>query len=281
MYKALSLSTLLGSAMILTACGNSDDSNQEMTMDNNINNTYEQNEHDVNHQEEALDSTHNDDENAFNNEEGKREEIEPLYKLDNSEIRPIDDAEKQVVLLTIDDAPDHYSVEMAESLKELDAGAIFFVNGHFLESEQGREDLQHLHDLGFEIGNHTMTHQDLSTLSEDEQYEEIVQLNDLIEEVIGERPRFFRAPFGKNTSYSTQLVKEENMQWMNWTYGYDFVEEYMEKEALTDVMIDAPELRNGANLLMHDREFTKDALENIVRGLREKGYDIVAPETIE
>ncbi|WP_078576061.1 polysaccharide deacetylase family protein [Salipaludibacillus agaradhaerens] len=275
MYKALSLSIIAGSALMLTACANGDDPNQQTTtIDNDTTNAYEQNNQEVNNQEEAV--------NIANNDEGnEEEESEPLYKLDNSEVRPIDDAEEQVVLLTIDDAPDNYSVEMAESLKELDAGAIFFVNGHFLESEQGRADLQHLYDLGFEIGNHTMTHQDLTTLSEEEQYEEIVELNDLIEEVIGERPRFFRAPFGKNTSYSTQLVEDENMQWMNWTYGYDFVEEYMEKEALTDVMVNAPELRNGANLLMHDREFTRDALEDIVRGLREKGYDIVAPETIE
>ncbi|UTR15239.1 polysaccharide deacetylase family protein [Salipaludibacillus sp. LMS25] len=281
MYKTLSLSVLFWSAMILTACENEEGPHQQTTINNNMNNGYEQNDHGVNNQEEVIDANGHDEEDTSNNKEKEKEEVESLYKLDNSEVRPIDDADEQVVLLTIDDAPDHYSVEMAGNLKELDAGAIFFVNGHFLESEKGREDLQHIYDLGFEIGNHTMTHQDLTTLSEDEQYEEIVQLNDLIEEVLGERPRFFRAPFGKNTDYSKQLVKEENMQWMNWTYGYDFVEEYMEEEALTDVMIDAPELRAGANLLMHDREFTKDALDNIVIGLREKGYEIVAPETIE
>ena len=135
--------------------------------------------------------------------------------------------------------------------------------------------------MGFMIGNHTMTHPNLKKISEAEQREEIVGVNDLVEEVTGERPQFFRAPFGMNTDYSKTLAIEEGMLLMNWSYGYDFEREYMTKEKIADIMVNTELLRNGSNLLMHDRDWTADAMEDIVKGLRDKGYEILDPHLIK
>lgn len=212
------------------------------------------------------------------------EEIkEPLYKLNEATwgFHPIDDADAKVVLLTFDDAPDKRALDMAKTLKELDAPAIFFVNGHFIDSDEGKADLKEIHDLGFPIGNHTKTHADLQQLSEADQKEEILFVSDTVEEVIGERPKFFRAPFGQNTDYSKALVKEEGMLLMNWSYGYDWEKQYMDADAIADIMVNAKELGNGANLLMHDREWTADGLKDIVEGFREKDYSFIDPDTIK
>ena len=198
----------------------------------------------------------------------------------NWTIQPIDTANDQVVLLTFDDAPDEYAVEMAQLLKQLGVKAIFFVNGHFIDTAEEQQKLKTIHELGFEIGNHTYNHALLRDLSEAEQREEIVKLNDLIEEVIGEKPVFFRAPHGVNTDYSHQVIEEEGLIAMNWTYGYDWVDGYLEKDALTDIMVNSPYLNKGANLLMHDRSWTYEALAGIVEGLRNKGYEFVDPDTI-
>lgn len=251
-----------------------DENNQATENNDSINDDNSNDVVEENNNQENSDQENNDEQTA-------EADTEPMYEMDGPTVRPIDDADAEVVLLTIDDAPDNHGPEMASILQELDAGAIFFVNGHFIQSDEGKEQLQEIYDMGFEIGNHTMNHPNLSDLSEEEQYEEIVALNDLIEEVIGERPRFFRAPFGVNTDYSKELMEEEDMQWMNWTYGYDFDPDYMEKEALETIMVETELLTNGANLLMHDREFTMEALEGIVEGLREKGYEIVDPASIK
>jgi peptidoglycan/xylan/chitin deacetylase (PgdA/CDA1 family) len=125
-----------------------------------------------------------------------------------------------------------------------------------------------------------MTHKSLRQLTEEEQYEEIVPLSERIEEITGERPRFFRAPFGTNTDYANELVKQEGMILMNWTYGYDWEPEYMDAEALADIMVNTEYLSSGSNLLMHDREWTKDALAEIVKGLQAKNFDILDPALI-
>lgn len=287
--KKLSIS--IATLLFITACGSENNDNEningnELSLEEN--NTDNQMENESNNEvEEQNDNEIDDEQNEENNEENQEdveveEEPEILYELHSDHtVRPIDDADEQVVLFTIDDAPDNHGVEMAEILLDLDVPAIFFVNGHFISSDEGASQLQEIYEMGFEIGNHSMSHPNFNDISEEEQYAEIVDLSDMIEDITGERPRFYRAPFGVNTDYSKQVVEEEGMQWMNWTYGYDYFAEYMEKDALADIMVNTELLRNGANLLMHDRDFTKEALEDIVGGLREKGYGFVDPDTIQ
>lgn len=207
---------------------------------------------------------------------------EPKYVLNEDlwTIEPIEDStESQVALLTIDDAPYGNALDMAETMQEKGVSAIFFVNGMYLD-EDGRQVIQTLHDMGFEIGNHTQNHPNLSELTIDQQRNEIVETNDIIEETIGIRPRFFRAPFGVMNADTYTVLDEEGMTAMNWTYGYDWEEQYQNPENLTNIMVNAPELNHGANLLMHDRTWTRDALGDIIDGLAEKGYSFVNPSEL-
>ena len=208
---------------------------------------------------------------------------EPQYRINpaNWSAQPIADASEKVVLVTIDDAPDKHAMEMAETLKSQNVPAIFFVNGHFLDTDEEKQQLKKLHEMGFAIGNHTNSHPNLRDLTEQQQADEILQLNETIEQIIGEKPEFFRAPHGANTDFSKQLVQDQGMVLMNWTYGYDWEQQYRDAQSLTDIMLNTEFLNNGANLLMHDREWTSEALPDIIQGLKDKGYSFVDPESIE
>lgn len=208
---------------------------------------------------------------------------EILYELNpaNWALQPIDDANPKAVMLTIDDAPGKYAFEMAKTLKALNAPAIFFVNGHFIDTDEEKANLKAIVEMGFAIGNHTQTHANLKNSTEEQQREEIIKVNETVEAIIGEKPIFFRAPFGVNTDFSRNLVQEEGMLLMNWTYGYDWEKQYMDATNLTDIMVNTEYLTNGANLLMHDRKWTAEALTGIVEGLRAKGYDFIDPQTIK
>lgn len=261
--------------IFLISCSNG--KNKEQAVNNDV--TEEPNE-------QIADETVNEDEvneNVIEVEEIE-EQRDVLYEINDKtwSLDPLEESiNDQVVLLTIDDAPDKYALQMAQTLKELDVPALFFVNGHFLETDEQKEILKQIDELGFVIGNHTYSHRSLHDLSEAEQLEEIVKVNDQVEAIIGKRPLFFRAPFGQNTDYSRSVIKDEQMVSMNWTYGYDWNKQYMDKESLTHIMVNADELRAGANLLMHDREWTNDALKDIVTGLREKEYEFIDPNTIK
>ncbi|CAM4046074.1 polysaccharide deacetylase family protein [Lederbergia lenta] len=271
---------MLAVIFILSACGSqpttvdkSEDEPKQETANNQSEQSNDKQEIEKTDKEEKPETT----------EENEKVETKPTYRMNENTfaLEPITDANPKVALITIDDAPDKYALEMAKTLKALDAPAIFFVNGHFIHSEEKEEIIKQIHELGFTIGNHTYSHADLKTLSIEEQNEEIMSVSDKVEEIIGERPKFFRAPFGSNTDESRQLASEEKMLLMNWTYGYDWESQYMTKDALADIMVNTDLLQDGANLLMHDREWTNAALEQIVNGLREKGYELLDPALIE
>ncbi|WP_010097938.1 polysaccharide deacetylase family protein [Ornithinibacillus scapharcae] len=279
--------------IVLSSCNSA----EEKTSDENV--STKQNQDKVGQEpkqsnEEKTDVSPDVEEKNGEDQKELAERQKSLYRVsENWSLVPIEEGtNEKVVLLTIDDAPEKYSLEMAKTLKELDAGAIFFVNGHFIDTPEEQEMLKEIHEMGFVIGNHTYSHVNLGAIENnpDKQREEIIKLNDLIEDIIGERPKFFRAPHGVNTELSKQIAIEEQMVLMNWSYGYDYFTPYMDKEKLTEAMVSGkgPEvdvpyslLKPGANLLMHDREWTNAALKDIVLGLREQGYEVLDPHEIK
>ncbi|HEX6923612.1 MAG TPA: polysaccharide deacetylase family protein [Bacillales bacterium] len=215
----------------------------------------------------------------------KEKPLKPKYKMtENYYIEPIGDADPKVVLLTIDDAPDEHAVEMAKTLKELNAPAIFFIMGTFIDNKEGKQKIEKIHEMGFPVGNHTVTHPTLSQIPKEEQKEEIIPVYKELKKLTGEPVKFFRAPHGDNTDLSDKLAAERDVLVMNWSYGYDWHSEYQDPEALTKIMLHPdPEglLRNGAILLMHDRDWTAKALDDIVKGLRKQGYKILDPALLK
>ena len=273
LYKSLLLS-----ALILAGCKSeapASENDEETPVDDST---------ELVNDESAEDTDETDEDAASEDETEEEEEVTYKYKI-NPDIFSVEnieesDEEEKLVLLTFDDAPYGNAMEIAEALVERDVRAIFFVNGMYMEEDEGFETMQKIHEMGFEIANHTHTHAKLDEYSEEEQFEEIKKTNDIVEEAIGSRPRFFRAPHGVMTDYTEQVIAENGMSWMNWSFGYDWMVDYQDGAALTDITLNAPELGMGSNILMHDREWTADAVPGIVDGLIEQGFTIVDPALI-
>lgn len=203
----------------------------------------------------------------------------------SSEIYPLNERQNEDVLLfTFDDAPNlpnSDTLRIAETLKELDANAIFLVNGMYLESEEGRQIARQIHEMGFELGNHTYGHPNLRDLSYEDQYYELNRTNELIAEVTDGAPvRWMRPPFGLFDMDTILICNELGMQLMTWSFGYDWMENYFDGQLLTEVSLDNDYLRSGANILMHDLPWTADAVRGMIEGYRNQGYYIVDPYLI-
>ncbi|UUX34301.1 polysaccharide deacetylase family protein [Fundicoccus culcitae] len=203
----------------------------------------------------------------------------------SSEILTLNEAsDSRVLFFTFDDAPqepDSYALEIAQTLKAHDVNAVFLVNGMYLKSDKGREITRQVHEMGFEIGNHTTTHPFLHELSYDEQYSELLITNELIEEITQDRVRWFRPPFGSYNLDTVHAANELGLQLITWTFGYDWMDEYLESTALTHISLTTDHLKAGANVLMHDRPWTLKALPQIIQGYRQQGYHIVDPYIIK
>ncbi|MER2062287.1 MAG: polysaccharide deacetylase family protein [Aerococcus urinaeequi] len=196
-----------------------------------------------------------------------------------------EDANPNVVLATVDDVPRKLpetptsSVEEAQAMADRGIYGIFFVNGMYLQGEdgeEGRQALKEIADMGHVIGNHTLTHYSLDQVPDEETLRhEIIGNQDIIEEVVGYRPQFFRPPHGIEIPELEGILEEENLVSMNWSYGFDWDENYSDPATLADVMVNTEFLSPGANLLMHDLTWTNEAMPAILDGIQAKGYEFV------
>ena len=149
----------------------------------------------------------------------------------------------------------------------------FFMTGGWVESYP--EDVKAISDAGHDLGNHSENHKQMSQLSAEECKDEIQKVHDKVKELTGKDMFLFRPPYG---NYNDTLIEAANglgyhvIQWdvdsLDWKdYGAD---------AIVSKVVDHPHLGNGSIILMHNgATYTKDALEQVITGLTDKGYEIV------
>ena len=136
------------------------------------------------------------------------------YEIDNTVLeRNIDSLKnKKLIALTFDDGP---TWELTENfIKELDkrnAKVSFFMVG---ERAMNQEKLVKLiHSKGHTIGSHTYDHKNLNNLEDEEIEFEINYTNQILENIIGEKIKYIRPPYG---IYTKELLNKFNMTFILW-----------------------------------------------------------------
>lgn len=187
----------------------------------------------------------------------------------------------KVVLLTFDDGPKEEALltSMLDTLDKHAAKAIFFVNGYRVK--QNPSLLELIHERGQTIGNHSWDHINLKNENTDVAEKQIGSLQAEIESLIGEKPLFFRPPFGSGGNVVKEIVKKHGMLYMTWSNGsldWDKSTKNKPDEVIRNVM---EQLHPGANILMHELKWTDEALDELLTKLENKGYSFIDPATIE
>jgi len=117
------------------------------------------------------------------------------------------------VVLTFDDSCKSQATFVAPLLKKLGFNATFFISEAFSFASRKDiymtwEEIKELHDQGFEIGNHTKTHQDMRRLSEEAINSEIEHIDQQCKKHGIPVPRSFAYP-GYHTSATVVKVLKE------------------------------------------------------------------------
>lgn len=266
--------------LIMTGCGSKEETKEDASQVIDLPISPVQEEKAIENQDGDSSTEENSTSNEEQSGDSAVEETEPeiqYYVNDKYFIKPVNDEDNnKVVLLTFDDSPAGDSTyEILDILDKYNAKAIWFVNGYYADRNQ--ELLKEIHDRGHLIGNHTWWHKNLKELDAETTREEIVSINDLVEEVTGVRPSYFRAPYGVYTSEAKKVLKEENMQYMNWTWGSLDWELETAEEIAKNVI---ENIHKGANILFHDKRITAEALDSILQKLQEEGYSFVLPTEV-
>ncbi|MFJ8778430.1 MULTISPECIES: polysaccharide deacetylase family protein [unclassified Streptomyces] len=122
----------------------------------------------------------------------------------------------RTMVLTFDDGPDpRYTPHILDTLAEHDVRAMFFVCGEMAVDNQDL--LARMSDEGHVVGNHTWSHPLLTRLTRSRIRSEMERTCDVIEDAYGERPEWFRAPYGAWNRAAFQLGAELGMEPLAWS----------------------------------------------------------------
>lgn len=217
-------------------------------------------------------------------------EIKEYYvDMKNFRIHPKDkDSKEKIVLLTFDDGPKgKVTLQILDILDKYQAKSIWFINGFnygwdYKASPEKAENfkalVKEIHRRGHIVANHTWEHENLRKLSPDKQRKEILSMNELLTDITGEKVKYFRPPFGAYSDIQKQLMVDENMQSINWSVGsLDW--EHKEPQKVVDQVVST--IHNGGNILMHDLPVTAEALDPLLKKLKEMGYSFVLPTEVQ
>ena len=187
------------------------------------------------------------------------------------------DASRKLISFTFDDAPGKTLENILavfagfnEENPDCKANATFFCNGYFIDASSAQT-LLAAKALGMELGNHSFSHPDLTSLTDETLREEIDKTDELLEKADGKNRHLFRAPYGKINEQVKAAVETPILDWtidtLDWT-GVTADEIY---DTVWNKRF------SGAIVLMHDGYLeTVDALKRLLPDLKADGYQVLS-----
>ena len=128
---------------------------------------------------------------------------------------------------------------------------------------------------GHDLGNHSDNHKQMSRLSKEQCIEEITSLDEKVRKLTGIDMKLFRPPYGDYNNTLVSAARECGHYTIQWDVDSLDWKDYGVKSIVKEV-VNNKKLDNGSIILMHNgAKYIPDALEAVITGLQEKGYEIV------
>lgn len=149
----------------------------------------------------------------------------------------------------------------------------FFMTGEWVEKYP--ECVKILVEKGHDLGNHSATHPDMTTLSKEKQKEQILSVHNAVKELTGYEMELFRPPYG---AYNNDLIRtcyEIGYYPIQWDVDSLDWKDY-EPERIISNVCEHDSLGGGSIILCHNgAKYTAEALDEMLTNLENQGYEIV------
>ncbi|WMJ24067.1 polysaccharide deacetylase family protein [Paludicola sp. MB14-C6] len=181
--------------------------------------------------------------------------------------------DEKKIYLTFDEGYENgYTAKILDALKEKDCKAVFFVTMPYVKANADL--IKRMIDEGHVVGNHSVRHKSMPTLTSDEAAKEITELHNYMVENYNYHMTLFRPPMGEWSTRTLVIAKELGYKTVLWSYAYldyDTNNQMGVEKAFPRVTGAA---HSGAVYLLHAvSKDNADMMANIVDDLRGKGYE--------
>jgi len=157
--------------------------------------------------------------------------------------------DNKAVLITFDDGPDpEITPQILKLLDEYDRKAIFFIIGK--KALKFPDLVKAIHQKGHIIGNHSFWHSFFFPFkSSNKMVDEMKNASEIIYKIIGEKPLYFRPPFGVTNPNLKKALQISQMQSIGWTFRSFDTGRQSSHQIVARLM---NKIKGGEILLFHD-----------------------------
>lgn len=182
---------------------------------------------------------------------------------------------EKIAYITIDDGPSKYTSKILDILDSNNVKGTFFMLNNNMISH--KEEVNRMIKDGHGFGFHGVSH-DIKELykTETSSLEEFETCNKTLYEISGKNSKLIRLPYGSKP-YTPQenydsLIKNDYLIW-DWTL--DTQDWKSSTDQIVSNILYYGRQREEIVILMHEKEQTVKALNNIIKILKERGYKIL------
>ena len=173
--------------------------------------------------------------------------------------------------LTFDDGPGPYTETLVNSLLGAGAPATFFMIGEHVDTFP--ETARRVAAAGFEIGNHSYSHSDLTRLPSAEIDDQLARTNVAILRATGRRPTLLRPPYGARDRRVDRIAARSGLGEVLWDVDTLYRKRRDPRAVRRAVRRD---VRRGSIVLLHDiQPTTVEAVPKLIAQLRRERYTLV------
>ena len=176
------------------------------------------------------------------------------------------------LFLTFDDGPDPETTpNILDTLARHEAKATFFVVGR--QAAQHPEIVRRIAREGHTIGGHSFFHRHPTETSSEQLWQEILQTDETLREIVGQAPKLFRPPHGKLTARKLWRLSTSGRSIVLWNRDpKDFAA--TRREEIMDWFA-RNACQDGDIVLLHDTSRpTAEALEVLLDRFRRAGLSL-------
>nr|WP_307210591.1 delta-lactam-biosynthetic de-N-acetylase [Paenibacillus harenae] len=184
------------------------------------------------------------------------------------------DTTKKELYLTFDNGYENgFTPKILDVLRDKKTPAAFFVTGHYIKDQP--ELLKRMVTEGHIIGNHSWSHPDMTTLSDEQIKTELNKVSGQVREVTGQKEMIYLRPprgiFSERVLAVSKQVGYTNVFWSVAYKDWDVNAQRGRDYAYSSVI---KQLHPGAIILLHSvSKDNTEALGSIIDEARRQGYE--------
>jgi peptidoglycan/xylan/chitin deacetylase (PgdA/CDA1 family) len=179
------------------------------------------------------------------------------------------------VALTFDNGPSAYTIQILNILKKYDVHATFFFVGE--QMKYWPKGVVAVARAGDEIGDLSMTHPVLPSLSAAEQKDQILETSQLIERLTGESVTLFRPPYGVHSMTTDNIAFRADMSVVMWNRD---PRDWAAKSPASVIHSVLDTVPSGGIYALSEKPNTVKALPTIIQNLKSEHLRfVVIPHT--